>query len=164
MSLRRNLALVATIALSTGLIACGGDDSSSSGDKTAATPPLSKKSYIEKVNGAQADFQADAAELNLADPESAADFQKSLDQLVVNIGTLVDRLETLEPPTSVASEHAELVSALEDYSALIEDHKGALDSGDGATVREAALKIGEGSTEFSTAFDRAIDAINRKLS
>jgi hypothetical protein len=160
--MRKTLAIFVALTVSVGLVACGGsgdDNGGGSNDK----PALSKQDYVNKLNKAQTDFVADASGLNLANPDSAKSFKRSLDTLVGNIDSLVAKMQDLHPPEEVSAEHQKLISSLEDYKHVLEDQKGALASGDKEKIREAALKIADGSNDFGTSFGGTITDINQKL-
>jgi hypothetical protein len=148
------LPLLAVLALSLGVVACGGDDATSTSDKN---------DYIEKVNDAQKEFAAGAAKLNLANPSGPEDFKKSLDGLDPLLSGIVSDLEAIDPPEEVKAEHDKLVSSMKDYQKVVNDNKEALGSGDPAATQEAAQTIATASTKFSTDFDSTVNAINTKL-
>lgn len=165
---RKLAALLAAAALSVTFAACGSDDEESSSDEPAATQTeqaeaLSPDDYIKTVNEVQSEFASEAGKLNLANPSGPADFKKSLDELLVLLDTLVEDLDAADPPEEVSAEHEELVGTLRDYGDLVESNKQGLVSKDRAKIRASATKIGEGSTEFSQAFDAKIKEINDKL-
>jgi len=154
------------LALSLGLVACGGDDDGGGGGSSgqaAEREPLSESDYIRQLNRAQTDFASEARALDLSSPSSPTDFQGSLDELVGSIGTLIGELEGLEPPDAVTAQHDELVSSLQRYRALIRKRKDALGSSDQGKVTDAAQRIATGSNDFSSSFDATIDQINQRL-
>lgn len=167
--LRALLALLAAALLAFGAAACGSDDdggnggSSSDAADTSESEPLSKDDYLKEVNTAQTDFATEAGKLNLANPSSPKGFKKSLDQLVGLIDKLTERLDAVEPPESVASQHDDLVSQLTAYGDAIEEEKGGLTSGEQKEVVDAAGKIQKASTTFSTDFSATINEINKRL-
>lgn len=164
--LRAVLAIVAALLLALGASACGSDDDGGggpSGSDSSESEPLSKKDYLEQVNKAQTDFAGQAAKLDLANPSSPKDFKRSLDKLVGLIDRLEARLDGLEPPESVASQHDKLVNGLGDYGEVIEQEKGGLASDDRKEVVDAATEIGNASTKFSTDFNGTIQQINGNL-
>jgi hypothetical protein len=167
-ALRTLLALLATALLAFGAAACGSDDDSGNGGggnaaDTSESEPLSNDEYLEEVNKAQTDFATQAGKLNLANPSSPKGFKKSLDRLVGLIDTLTQRLDAIEPPESVASQHDDLVGQLNRYGNVIEREKGDLASGDQQKVVNAAKEIQEASTTFSTDFSATITEINKRL-
>lgn len=154
-SIRRLLLpLIAVLVLATGVVACGGDDGTSTSDKN---------DYIEKVNSAQKEFADGAAKLNLANPSSPEDFKKSLDGLDPLLSGIVSDLEGVEPPEEVQAEHDKLVASLRDYQKVVNDNKEGLTSGEQAATQESAQTIGTASQKFSTDFDQTVDQINSKL-
>jgi hypothetical protein len=169
-ALRALLALLAAALLAFGAAACGSDDdggSSGGGGSDAAdtseSEPLSKNDYLKEVNTAQTDFAGEAGKLNLANPSSPKGFKKSLDQLVGLIDKLTERLDAVEPPETVASQHDDLVSQLTAYGDAIEEEKGGLTSGNNKEVADAAGKIQKASTTFSTDFSATINEVNKRL-
>lgn len=169
MPIRTLLALLAAALLALGAVACGSDDDNGDGGGGAASAetseqePLSTNAYLEEVNSAQTDFSSDAAKLNLANPSSPKGFKRSLDRLVGLIDGLTERLDAVAPPTSVESQHDQLVAQLTEYGDAIERQKGGLGSSDQAKVSSSASKIGEASTTFSTDFTETINKINGRL-
>lgn len=164
--LRALLTLLLAAALAVGAVACGSDDDGGSGGTKAETSeqkPLSEAAYKREINSAQTDFGSDAAGLNLANPSSPKGFKKSLDELGVLIDKLTGRLERVEPPESVASQHDELVTQLTAYGDVIDEQKGGLGSGDQEKVVDSATRIGKASTTFSEDFRATIDRINTRL-
>jgi hypothetical protein len=180
------LSLLAALTLALGLVACGGDDddgggSSGGGTETQAqTQPettadteteagtsesgsAERQEYLEAINGAQREFASGAQELNLSRPDSPAAFKRSLDKFVGLVETLIGDLQDVTPPEAVASEHDELITALEDYNDVLQKEKGGLTSGSNAKVRESAQAIGTASTQFSQTFDATIQQINQNL-
>jgi hypothetical protein len=154
-SIRRLLLpLLALIVLATGVVACGGDDGSSTSDKN---------DYIEKVNAAQKEFADGAAKLNLANPSSPEDFKKSLDGLDPLLSGIVSDLEGIEPPEEVSAEHDKLVSSMRDYQKTVNDNKDGLTSGEQSATQESAQAIATASQKFSTEFDQTVNDINSKL-
>jgi hypothetical protein len=164
---RRALALLAALTISFGAAACGsGDDDDGGGSAGAATSeqePLDTNAYLEQVNEAQTEFAGDAAKLNLASPESAKAFGKSLGRLTGLIDTLRQQLAQITPPEDVVTQHDKLVEELGDYREAIGEDKGALASDDPQKQVAAAQKVGKASTAFSQEFDATIKQINDNL-
>ena len=148
------LPLLAVLVLSLGVVACGGDDGSSTDDKN---------DYIQKVNDAQKEFADGAAKLNLANPSSPEDFKKSLDGLDPLLSGIVSDLKAIEPPEEVKAEHDKLVSSMEDYQKTVNDNKEGLTSGEQEETQKAAQAIATASSQFSTTFDSTVNSINSKL-
>jgi hypothetical protein len=161
--IQRAIAILAALAISAGVVACGSSDDDNGGSNATTQEPLSKDAYLKQVNAAQSAFATDAAKLNLANPSSAKDFGNSLGELKVLIDTLRKRLDDIAPPDAVASEQDELVQQLSDYGDVIEEQKGALTSGDAQKAAAAARKVGKASTDFSHEFDATISQINDNL-
>jgi hypothetical protein len=165
---RRALAMLAALTISVGAVACGsGDDDNGGGGSDSAgaseQEPLDTNAYLEQVNEAQTDFAAEAAKLNLANPDSAKAFGNSLGQLTGLIDTLREQLSQISPPEDVATQHDKLVEELGDYRQTISEEKGALTSGDPQKQVAAAQKVGKASTAFSREFDATIAQINDNL-
>lgn len=163
--IRRAIAILATLAISAGAVACGSDDDNggSNDSDTSAQEPLSKDAYLKQVNAAQTQFANDAAKLDLANPSSAKDFGNSLGELNGLIDTLRNRLDDIVPPDEVTAEQDELVKQLTTYGTVIKQQKGALTSGDAQKAAAAAQKVGKASTDFSQEFDATINKINDNL-
>jgi hypothetical protein len=160
------VAILAALAISAGLAACGSSDDDNGGNggpSTNAQEPLSKDAYLEQVNAAQTAFASKAAKLNLANPSSAKDFGNSLGNLNGLIDTLRKRLDDIVPPDAVTTEQDALVQQLRDYGDAIERQKGALTSGNPQKAAVAAQKVGKASTDFSQEFDATINKINDDL-
>jgi hypothetical protein len=147
------LPLLAILALSVGVVACGGSD-----DKTA-----SKNDYINDVNNAQKKFADGAAKLNLANPSSPEDFKKSLDGLDPLLSGIVSDLQGIKPPDEVKSEHQKLISSMQDYQKQVDDAKSGLSSSDKEQVKTSAQTIATASQQFQTDFGGTVDSINQKL-
>lgn len=163
---QRAVAILAALAISAGVAACGSSDDNnggSNGSDTSAQEPLSKDAYLKQVNAAQTEFASDAAKLNLANPSSAKDFGNSLGNLNGLIDTLRKRLDAIVPPEAVTAEQDALVQQLRDYGEAIEQQKGALTSGNAQKAAVAAQKVGKASTDFSQEFDATINKINDNL-
>jgi hypothetical protein len=164
--IQRAIAILATLAISAGAVACGsGDDDNggSNGSDTSAQEPLSKDAYLKQVNAAQTEFATDASKLNLANPSSAKEFGNSLGSLEGLIDTLRRQLAQMTPPEDVTAEHDDVVRQLGDYGDVIANQKGALTSGDPEKAKAAAQKVGKASTDFSQQFDATIEQINENL-
>jgi len=163
--IQRAIAILTTLAISMGAIACGsGDDNgNSNGSDSSAQEPLSKEAYLKQVNAAQTQFANDAAKLNLANPSSAKDFANSLGSLNGLIDTLRKRLDDIVPPEQVTTQQDEVVQQLTDYGNVIQQQKGALTSGDAQKAAAAAQTVGKASTTFSREFDATIQQINNNL-
>ena len=144
------LPLLAVLVLATGLVACGGDDGSSTSDKNE---------YIQKVNDAQKEFADGVQKLNFSNPSSPADLKKSLDGLDPLLAGIVSDLQGIDPPDEVKAEHDKLVQSLRDYQKVVNDNKEGLTSGD----QKAAQEFASASTKFSTEFDQTVNQINSKL-
>ncbi len=163
--IQRAIAILATLAISAGAVACGSsdDNDNSNGSDTSAQEPLSKDAYLKQVNAAQTQFANDAAKLNLANPSSAKDFGDSLGELNGLIDTLRKQLDDIVPPDEVTTEQDELVKQLTTYGTVIKQQKGALTSGNAQKAAAAAQKVGKASTDFSQEFDATINQINDNL-
>ena len=154
-SIRRLLLpLLAVLALSIGLVACGGDDGTSTDEKN---------DYIQKVNDAQKEFADGARELNLANPSSPEDFKKSLDGLDPLLSGIVSDLDGIDPPEEVQAEHDKLVASMKDYQKTVNENKDGLTSGEQEQTQQSAQAIATASRTFSTEFDATVDQINSKL-
>ena len=154
-SIRRLLLpLLALVVLATGVVACGGDDGSSTSDKN---------DYIEAVNAAQKEFADGAAKLNLANPSSPEDFKKSLDGLDPLLSGIVADLEKIDPPEEVQAEHDKLTNSMREYQKTVNENKEGLTSGEQSATQESAQAIATASQQFSTEFDQTVNAINQKL-
>jgi hypothetical protein len=163
---QRAVAILASLAISASIGACGSsddDNGGSNGSDTSAQEPLSKDAYLKQVNVAQTKFATGAAKLNLANPSSAKDFGNSLGELNGLIDTLRKRLAAMAPPEAVTTEQDELVQQLSDYGDVIQQQKGALTSGNPQKAAAAAQKVGKASTDFSQDFDATIRQINDNL-
>jgi hypothetical protein len=148
------LPLMAVLALSLGVVACGGGGGTSTSDKN---------DYIQKVNDAQKEFADGAAKLNLSSPSSPEDFKKSLDGLDPLLSGIVSDLEGITPPDEVKAEHDKLISSMKDYQKIVDDNKDGLASGDQAATQKSAQAIASASSKFSTDFDTTVNQINTKL-
>src|SRR4051812_19095319 len=148
------LPLMAVLALSLGVVACGGGGGTSTSDKN---------DYIQKVNDAQKEFATGAAKLNLSSPSSPEDFKKSLDGLDPLLSGIVSDLDGIDPPEEVKAEHDKLVSSMTSYQKTVNDNKAGLTSGDQAATQKSAQAIATASSQFSTQFDSTVDQINSKL-
>jgi hypothetical protein len=163
---QRAVAILAALAISASVGACGSsddDNGGSNGSDTSAQEPLSKDAYLKQVNAAQTAFASNAAKLNLANPSSAKDFGNSLGELNGLIDTLRKRLDDMVPPDAVTTEQDAIVQQLSDYGAVIKQQRGALTSGNAQKAATAAQKVGKASTDFSQEFDATIDKINDNL-
>jgi hypothetical protein len=153
-SIRRLLLpLLAVLALSVGVAACGDDGTSTD----------NKNDYIQKVNDAQKEFADGAAKLNLANPASPEDFKKSLDGLDPLLSGIVADLDGIDPPEEVQAEHDKLVASMKDYQKIVNDNKEGLTSGEQDQTQQSAQAIATASSKFSTEFDATVDQINSKL-
>ena len=148
------LSLLAMLVLTTGVVACGGDDGTSTDDKSE---------YIDKVNDAQQEFASGVQRLNLANPSGPEDFSNSLDQLDPLLSGIVSDLEGIEPPEEVQAEHDKLISSMRDYQKVLNDNKDGLTSGDQAQTQQSAQAIATESSQFQTEFGNTVSQINNKL-
>jgi hypothetical protein len=143
------LLLVAALVLSVGVVACGGDDGTSTSDKN---------DYIKQVNDAQNEFLASVQKLNFTGG-SPSDVKKALDGLDPALTKVVKDLDSIDPPKEVAAEHDKLVQSLRDYQSTLNENKDAIASGD----QQAAQKFSTESSKFASQFDATVNEINTKL-
>lgn len=162
---RRAVAILAALAISASVGACGSDDDDggSSGSDTRAREPLSRDAYLEQLNAAQTAFADGAAKLHLPQPSSAKDLGAMLDELSRLIDTLRTRFDDMVPPDVVAAQQDELVLQLRDYGDAIERQKGALTSGNAQEATAASRSVDRASTAFARDFDATIGQINKNF-
>jgi hypothetical protein len=137
--------------------------SSTAAHDTPPRQPLSRSEYIAAVNDAQKTFADGAAKLDLARPESHADFKKALDGLDPYLATMISDLDALEPPPIVKAEHERLVSSTREYRDLLNATKGGLTSDDAARADQADKTIRSASGRFSKVLEQVVGQMNDRL-
>jgi ABC-type transporter Mla subunit MlaD len=149
-STRRLLLLpIAILVLSLGVVACGGDNGTSTSDKNK---------YVDQVNAAQQEFSKGFQKLNFAGG-SPSDAKQSLDGLNTVLAKVVSDLGNIKPPDEVKTAHDKLVASVRDFQKVLSENKDAIASGDA----QAAQKFSTAASQFGSEFDATVNQINTKL-
>ena len=162
MTARKTMTLLAALAV-LALPACGGDDDDG-GDGGGES--LSAEEYDAEMEAALQTFaNLDELSAPLANPDSVEQYVTGVREIVTEIDGTVGDLEAIEPPENVATQHEELISAVEDYRDVFPPVADAAEAGDDAALQAgaedlqaAALEFQETATELDQQFaDEGID-------
>lgn len=151
----RFLALVLLAAGAVALSACG--DEANSRD--------AKNAYVAKVNAAQNEFAATVTTVSrqITPKSSPAQDRRTLQRFETAIQDVVKKLEAIEVPSDVATEHKQLVAAMSDFGTEIDKATAALRDPDTRSIAEAQRAIATATQNVNGQIDAAIAAINSKL-
>jgi major membrane immunogen (membrane-anchored lipoprotein) len=152
-TIRTGLLAVVAVAAALLLVACGGDDSTTS-DSTSSDSELSNEEYSAEVQDVTSSFAGGFDELSqqAANPTSPEDFRDAVVGIQDRITQTVDELEAITPPADVADLHDQLIAVFADYRDGYDPIVEALDAEDQQALQEAATEIPNIVEDFQTTY------------
>lgn len=146
-----SLLLVGAFALA----ACGG-----------AEQRDARNAYVAAVNRAQEEFASTVTTVSqrITPQSTPAQDRKTLERFRAAIDDVVAKLQRIEVPSDVKTEHEQLVAAMSGFGSDIKQATDALDDPNSRKIADAQREIATATQTVNGRIDAAIAAINSKLS
>ena len=124
-----------------------------------------KKAYVAKVNEVQERFASEVTTVTTeyTSKSSTDQDQKTLKAFETAISSFVEELRAIKVPSSLTTEHTQLVGAMRGYADDIAQANDALKNPTTRTLAEASDRIRTATQTVNTRLIAAREAINTKL-
>jgi hypothetical protein len=123
-----------------------------------------KNDYIDAFNKIQLQFQKDVTKATKVDASSGiSGFKSTLTGIAKSVDKTSAKLEDLEPPDEVKTQHDNFVKALDDYSSSLSKAAKAIDSDDPQATIDASSALLDATTAVSEKTSKLTDEINTEL-